>query len=112
MENPEKRDKDSSDSGHSPSDDEKKVGLEPEAAREAKGYGQLPPDPDANLGEEEKAKIVRIAGFFMLFYHHPLRRRKKRLWLMYIRCAGQAIALEARPSTDSLALPSLPHQLP
>ncbi|KAL8743643.1 MAG: hypothetical protein Q9190_004027 [Brigantiaea leucoxantha] len=61
MENPEKRDKDSSDSGHSPSDDEKKVGLEPEAAREAKGYGQLPPDPDENLGEEEKAKIVRNA---------------------------------------------------
>ena len=44
----EKRD---SDSGRSPSDDEKKIGGSP---------ADLPPDPDAGLSEEERAKIVRF----------------------------------------------------
>ncbi|KAL8777120.1 MAG: hypothetical protein Q9213_008001 [Squamulea squamosa] len=49
---PEKRD---SDSGRSPSDDEKKAGTEFQAI----GHGELPPDPDAGLSADEKAKIDR-----------------------------------------------------
>lgn len=47
-----------SDSGHTPSDDEKKIGL---GAREIEtvGLGHLQPDPDAGLSEEEKARIDR-----------------------------------------------------
>ncbi|KAI4141577.1 MAG: hypothetical protein L6R39_005277 [Caloplaca ligustica] len=51
----EKRD---SDSGGSPSDDEKKVGVEA-GGFETLGHGELPPDPDASLSEEERAKIDR-----------------------------------------------------
>lgn len=54
MSYPEKRD---SDSGRSPSDDEKDVGVEA-GGFETLGHGQLPSDPDANLNAEEKAKIV------------------------------------------------------
>ena len=47
-----------SDSTHSPiHDNEKVVGVEP-GAFETRGRGQLPPDPDAGLSEEEKAHIV------------------------------------------------------
>ncbi|KAL8899833.1 MAG: hypothetical protein Q9207_005999 [Kuettlingeria erythrocarpa] len=53
----EKRD---SDSGRSPSDDEKKVGIVA-GGLESLGHGELPPDPDAGLSEEERARIVRIA---------------------------------------------------
>lgn len=57
------KDKRDSDSGGSPSDDEKRIGLERPAveagALETRGHGQPPPDPDAGLSEEEKAKIVR-----------------------------------------------------
>ncbi|KAL8648712.1 MAG: hypothetical protein Q9226_005887 [Calogaya cf. arnoldii] len=52
---PEKRD---SDSGRSPSDDEKKIG-ESGAEFQALGHGDLHPDPDAGLSEEERAKIDR-----------------------------------------------------
>ncbi|KAL8672675.1 MAG: hypothetical protein Q9168_002881 [Polycauliona sp. 1 TL-2023] len=52
---PEKRD---SDSGHSPSDDEKKIGSRP-AEFQAIGHNNLPPDPDAGLSADEKAKIDR-----------------------------------------------------
>lgn len=51
---PEKRD---SDSAHSPSSDEKKLGVEA-GGFETHGHGDLGPDPDAGLSEEEKAKIV------------------------------------------------------
>lgn len=54
MSHPEKRD---SDSGHSPSSDEKKLGVEA-GGFETRGHGELGPDPDAGLSEEEKAKIV------------------------------------------------------
>ncbi|KAI4248337.1 MAG: hypothetical protein L6R42_009296, partial [Xanthoria sp. 1 TBL-2021] len=50
---PEKRD---SDSGHSPSDDEKKVGASP-GQFQALGHADLPLDPDAGLSQEEKARI-------------------------------------------------------
>ena len=53
----EKRD---SDSGHSPSGDEKNVGVEA-GDFEALGHGELPPDPDADLSAEEKANIVHSA---------------------------------------------------
>ena len=44
-----------SDSGLTPFDDEKKIGVveEPEYR-----HGDLPPDPDAGLSEAEKARIV------------------------------------------------------
>lgn len=51
---PEKRD---SDSGHSPSDDEKKVGVEA-GGFQSIGHDELPPDPDAGLSAEERARIV------------------------------------------------------
>ncbi len=52
---PEKRD---SDSAHSPSDDEKKVGAMPDQYQTL-GHADLPPDPDAGLSQDEKARIVR-----------------------------------------------------
>lgn len=58
---PERRD---SDSGQSPSDDEKKVGVERSGVEpdglETLGHGELLPDPDAGLSEEEKARIVCV----------------------------------------------------
>ncbi|KAI4115913.1 MAG: hypothetical protein LQ345_003570 [Seirophora villosa] len=56
-------DKPDSDSGGSPSDDEKKLGLDRPGveigAFESRAHGQLPPDPDAGLSAEERAKIDR-----------------------------------------------------
>ncbi|KAL8912976.1 MAG: hypothetical protein Q9172_007383 [Xanthocarpia lactea] len=49
----EKRD---SDSAHSPSDDEKKIGVGP-GEFQALGHGDLPPNPDADLSEAERALI-------------------------------------------------------
>ena len=46
-----------SDSGHSPSDDEKRVGVK-RGEFETLGHSQLPPDPDAHLSPEERAAIV------------------------------------------------------
>lgn len=46
-----------SDSGHSPSDDEKKLGAT-QGELESLGHGELPPDPDAHLSPEERAAIV------------------------------------------------------
>ena len=45
------------DSGHSPSDDEKKIGVEAGAFENA-GHHELPPDPDEGLSDAEKARIV------------------------------------------------------
>ena len=50
-----------SDSGHSPSDDEKRVGVK-HGDFETLGHGQLPPDPDAHLSPEERAAIVCSIG--------------------------------------------------
>ncbi len=55
-----------SDSGRSPSDDEKHVGVEA-GAFESAGKRDLPPDPDAGLSEEERAKIVRNDPLIMLW---------------------------------------------
>lgn len=46
-----------SDSGRSPSGDEKTIGVE-QGALETRGDGELPPDPDAHLSPEERAAIV------------------------------------------------------
>lgn len=54
-----------SDSGRSPSDDEKRLGAK-EGAVETPGYGELLPNPDAHLSPEERAAIV---------YSHPLSFR-------------------------------------
>ena len=43
-----------SDSGRSPSDDEKRIGIVDERQPE-----NLPPDPDEGLSDEERARIVR-----------------------------------------------------
>ena len=47
-----------SDSGRSPSDDEKNLGAK-QGGLESLGNGELPPDPDAHLSPEERAAIVR-----------------------------------------------------
>ena len=46
-----------SDSGRSPSDDEKNLGVKP-GEFESLGHGELPPDPDVHLSPEERAAIV------------------------------------------------------
>ena len=53
-----------SDSGHTPSDDEKKIGMEADHADHVEniGRGPLPPDPDAGYSEEEKARIVCLGN--------------------------------------------------
>lgn len=52
-----------SDSTHSPTDDKEKViGVE-QGGFETHGRGQLPPDPDAGLSAEERARIVSIPLF-------------------------------------------------
>lgn len=47
-----------SDSGHSPSDDEKRIGVPPGGFEEL-GRDELPPDPDGHLSDAERARIVR-----------------------------------------------------
>ena len=42
------------------SEDEKAIGARP-AEVETLGHGELPPDPDAHLSEEERAKIVCVS---------------------------------------------------
>lgn len=45
-----------------PSDDEKKLGVEPGEVVESGANDGLPPDPDAGLSEEERAAIVRAVS--------------------------------------------------
>ncbi len=45
------------DSGHSPSDDDNRLGVK-QGGFETLGHGELPPDPDAHLSSEERAAIV------------------------------------------------------
>ena len=52
-----------SDSDHSPSDDEKKVGVEP-GAFESLATPQLPSDPDQGLSDAEKAAIVSSSASY------------------------------------------------
>lgn len=52
-----------SDSDHSPSDDEKKVGVE-QGAFESLATPQLPPDPDQGLSDVEKAAVVRSSASY------------------------------------------------
>lgn len=47
-----------SDSGHAPSDDDRKIGVV--AQLETVDGKELPPDPDAGLSEEERARIVCV----------------------------------------------------
>lgn len=47
-----------SDSGHTPSDDDRKIGVV--AQLETVGGKELLPDPDAGLSEEERARIVCV----------------------------------------------------
>lgn len=49
-----------SDSAHTPSDDDKKIGVVGQL--ENIGGRELPPDPDAGLSEEERARIVCLAN--------------------------------------------------
>lgn len=46
------------DSTHAPSDDEKTIVGVGAGEFETLGRNQLPPDPDAGLSDEEKARIV------------------------------------------------------
>lgn len=45
-----------------PSDDEKKLGVEPGEVVESGANDGLPPDPDAGLSEEDRAAIVRAVS--------------------------------------------------
>lgn len=45
-----------------PSDEEKKLGVEPGEVVESGANDGLPPDPDAGLSEEERAAIVRAVS--------------------------------------------------
>lgn len=71
-----------SDSGRTPLDDDKSIGA---TARELEtiGRNQLPPDPDAGLSEEEKARIVcvGIKSMTIIFLSHFTRA-------MLIRCTN------------------------
>ena len=46
-----------SDSGRTPSDEEKRVAIEPLASEKYR-HGDLPDDPDVGASEEERARIV------------------------------------------------------
>ena len=61
-----------SDSDHSPSEDEKKVGVEA-GAFESLATHQLPPDPDEGLSDAQKAAIVSSSP-----YYHTLSSRLAR----------------------------------
>ena len=52
------KEKDVGSNGREASDDEKAVGVK-QGEFETLGRGELPPDPDADLSPEERAKIVR-----------------------------------------------------
>jgi hypothetical protein len=54
-----------SDSGRSPSDDEKAIGRD-----KISGIDELPPDPDEHLTPEEKAEIVSRSHLFSLRLSH------------------------------------------
>lgn len=58
-------DKTDSDSGHSPLDDEKNISARP-VEFQALSDADLPPDPDADLSAEEKARIVGIPPSLLL----------------------------------------------
>ena len=61
--------KQDSDSSHSPlPDNEKVTGVEP-GGFETLGHGQLPPDPDAGLSAEERARIVCPVMLSLLLLH-------------------------------------------
>ena len=52
--------------GESPSDEEKKLGIE-NGKLDNVALDDLPPDPDAHLSEAERIAIVRIScGFWVL----------------------------------------------
>ncbi len=90
-----------SDSGHSPSDDEKRVTGVEAGGFENIGHGDLPPDPDAGYSEAEKAAIVSARPIFTSSRSDLLTAH-----------TGQEAPPEARSTPYSLALPPLPHQLP
>lgn len=76
-----------SDSTHSPLDDkEKVVGVE-QGGFETIGHGQLPPDPDASLSHEERARIVSVPRCGRLFLPAPLtlHQDRKLLWKLDLR---------------------------
>lgn len=64
----------------------------------------LPPDPDAHLSDEERAKIV----YFPFLAKCSRIQRYQNL----TRPSGPSPPLETRHPSDPLALPPLPHLLP
>ena len=51
-----------SDSGHTPPEFDKEVGVLAPLA-----HGHLPPDPDEGLSDEEKARIVPLLSLLLVF---------------------------------------------
>ena len=89
-----------SDSTHSPIDDKEKVVGVDQGGFETLGHGELPPDPDAGLSEEEKARIVCILQLINIVTYISLTD------------VGPQTPPPTRPPPDPLALPPLPHLLP
>lgn len=92
-----------SDSGHSPSDDEKKAGVG-QGDSEALEDGGLPPDPDAHLSPEERAAIVRsiFADPF-----HPMSN-----YVTNRSHIGPQTPVETGPPLDTMALPPISDIVP
>ena len=88
------------------SDDEKhseKIGVD---------TSDLPPDPDAGLSEEERAKAVSISHYHPQEIPFPYSSFTLICWcLMLTAIPGPKAALEARLEADPVALPVVPGQV-
>ena len=81
-------------SGRTPSDDEKVVGVDA-------SYGDLPPDPDAGLSDEERARIVSQS-------RPPGIGTQKVCWCLTCAITGPKASMEARFEAYPLAMSALP----
>ena len=95
-----------SDSGHSPTDDEKKIGVAT-AGYAVTGPEQLPPDPDAGLSEEERKAIVRFA-----YHDHALPLVHCLAIEVDLSSIGPQASPQARLAPHTMALPLVSDQLP
>jgi hypothetical protein len=100
MEKPAVDAKRDSDSGRNPSDEEKRAGIIGDIAAQ----DGLPPDPDAHLSPEERAKIVSS-----LHIYCPVRTYQTAI---LTPCAtGSKAPLEARSHAHPLAVSALPREV-
>ena len=86
------------DSGRTPSDDEKRVGVD-------NTYGELPPDPDAGLSDDERARIVSRSR------SRGLGTRTMCGWSL-TNPIGPQTPLETRPEAHPVAVSAIPLLVP